>query len=93
MRAGSKDIELDAPRKQWWVIIAYVINLNLTVLFQTKLFICHEGGDISGYQRTGYVIVKGAHFTPLGATINHWLLGITQCRPGQCILQAGVYHC
>ena len=37
--------------------------------------------------------LKGAHFTPVGATINHWLLESTQCRPGQCILQAGVYHC
>ena len=36
---------------------------------------------------------KGGHFTPVGDTINHWLLESTQCRPGQCILQAGVYHC
>ena len=37
--------------------------------------------------------LKGGHFTPVGDTINHWLLESTQCRPGQCILQAGVYHC
>ena len=37
-------------------------------------------------------VLKAPSLTLMGSTINHWQLEIIECRPGQCILQAGVYH-